>query len=71
MHYILYWIGRGADKVSPYAWDNAGIGDMRVNNVPDAWYQAYDFLVGKTIDYINELPNGELAVSIGGIPQFI
>ena len=50
MRHILYWIGRGADKVSPYAWDNAGIGDMRVSNVPDAWYEAYDSLVGKTID---------------------
>lgn len=71
MRHILYWIGRGADKVSPYAWDNAGIGDMRVNNVQDAWYEAYDSLVGKTIDYINELPSGELAVSIGGVKQFI
>jgi hypothetical protein len=71
LRHILYWVGRGADKVAPYAWDNMGIGDMRVRNVSEAWTEAYDFIVGKTIDYINELPSGELAVSINGVPQFI
>lgn len=75
LRHILYWIGRGATKVSPYAWDNIGIGDMRIKNVSQEWYAAWNFLFGSapsiTINYINELPSGELAISINGVPQFI
>lgn len=71
LRHIIYWLCRGATKVSPYAWDNQGIGDMRISNLGSAWYAAYSFLVGKTIDWCNELPSGELAVSINGVPQYI
>ena len=71
LRHMIYWICRGATKVSPYAWDNMGIGDMRVNQVSKAWYDAYDFLNGKTIDWCNEMASGELAVSINGVPQFV
>ena len=71
IRHMLYWICRGATKVSPYAWDNAGIGDMRVNQVAQAWYDAYDYLNGAVIAWCNELPNGQLAVSRNGETVFI
>lgn len=68
---LLYWFALGVQKIAPYSWDNMGIGDMRVSGVAQQWYDAYDDLNGKTVQWVNVLVDGRIAASIDNVPQLI
>lgn len=69
---LLLWAGLGAKKIAPYAWDSAGIGNMRVNQVSAAFYSALQTLVGSTVSYVNAIHGGHrIAARINGVDMLI
>lgn len=63
----LYWLGLGAHRIAPYAWDQLGIGDMRVSPVSSAFYAAMDRLRGASVGYVNAIHGGkQIAARING-----
>ena len=69
---LLLWFGLGAKKISPYAWDSAGIGNMRINQVSSAFYSALQTLVGSTVSYVNAIHGGHrVAARINGVDMLI
>ena len=68
---FLYWFGLGVARASPYSWDNAGISDMRVSQISQPFYDAFDYLNGKTISWVNVVRGKQIAASINGTAVLI
>lgn len=65
---FLYWFALGVKRIAPYSWDNEGLGNMRVDQVPDAYLSAVAFLTGKQVSYVNAIQGGvQIAARLDGV----
>lgn len=63
---MLYYLAAGAKKVLWYSWGNAGVPDMRISQVPKAWYDSFDLLNGAYVEWVNIMNGRQLAAKING-----